>query len=243
MRAGGKPWRSVLGLVAVEFVVAVGLLAYATSEAHSRHDPVQQLDLFYLDEPAPFADELRLPRGQATLLVVCQGCRAPRIRFATRLTAERRIAAAYGLLTAEGRVGPGYAVVDRRGHVRYRTFDAGLARNGEDTTGSSGRLLLCSGSSSELCSSSSSAKAGVPPAAQTLPAPSSTAATPPASSAGTSTWSAGGTSTTEQTGTAACRGLCPGRSRLRMEPAPKEVRSWKVSSGCLSSPPAPPACT
>jgi hypothetical protein len=36
---------------------------------------------------------------------------------------DPRIAAQYALLTAEGRGGPGYAVVNSAGQLRYRTFD------------------------------------------------------------------------------------------------------------------------
>lgn len=140
MSPPARPWRLIVGLVATELGVAVGLLAYLTSEDHARHDPVhslQQADFFYLDEPAPFAGELRLPPGRAALVVVCSGCRPPSTRFATRVTAERRIGTAYGLFTADGRPGPGYAVVDRQDRVRYRTFDPGLAHHGEEI-----RILL-----------------------------------------------------------------------------------------------------
>ncbi|MGH9267145.1 MAG: hypothetical protein ACRD0D_03105 [Acidimicrobiales bacterium] len=124
--------------VAVDLVVAVGLFTYVRSPAHQHHDPnhaLQQLDLFYLDEPAPVASRLVLPRGVPSLVVVCAGCRAPRLAVRpvhVVVTDNAAVATAYGLRTAAGRVGPGYAIVDRRGHVRYRTFDPGLGHHRQE---------------------------------------------------------------------------------------------------------------
>ena len=44
------------------------------------------------------------------------------------------VARRYGLLTAEGRIGPGYAVVDATGTLRYRTFDPAPAAHAEEIT-------------------------------------------------------------------------------------------------------------
>lgn len=119
--------------------LAVGVLAaaaalvasYVASPAHQRHDPVhalQQIDLLYLDQPAPQASRLGLRDGTPTLLVVCDGCRPPPVSGAqVVVTADPQVAAAYALARADGQVGPGYALIDAAGVLRYRTFDPGLA--------------------------------------------------------------------------------------------------------------------
>ena len=48
------------------------------------------------------------------------------------MSGEPDVAAAYGLRTRDGGIGPGYAVVDGRRHVRYRTFDPRLAEHGQE---------------------------------------------------------------------------------------------------------------
>ncbi len=114
----------VLGVVAV---VAAGLLALLSSSGHQLHDPVhalQQLDLLYLDEPAPAYEALGLEPGRPALIVVCAACQAPAVTGAqVAVTDDPAVAAAYALATVDGRIGPGYAVVDPAGRVRYRTFD------------------------------------------------------------------------------------------------------------------------
>jgi hypothetical protein len=118
---------AVFGTVlAVVLVVGVGLVVLLSSDDHQLHDPVhalQQLDLLYLDEPAPAYDRLGFERGRPALLVVCRACDAPPVRGEVVVTDDIAIASAYALATRSGRVGPGYAVIDARGHVRYRTFD------------------------------------------------------------------------------------------------------------------------
>lgn len=42
------------------------------------------------------------------------------------MTQDIRAARAYGLAADDGRLGPGYALVDSRGRLRYRTFDPSL---------------------------------------------------------------------------------------------------------------------
>ncbi|MBA2530061.1 MAG: hypothetical protein H0V19_08920 [Euzebyales bacterium] len=42
------------------------------------------------------------------------------------MTDDPQIAKGYALATVEGRIGPGCAIVDPRGRVRYRTFDPRL---------------------------------------------------------------------------------------------------------------------
>lgn len=117
------------GVTAALLTVGLGMTGYLRSPEHQLHDPfhaLQQLDLLYLDQPAPAGDMLGLQRGRPALVVICRRCDPPRVDAQVRLTDDPAIARAYGLQRADGRVGPGYAVVDPRGRVRYRTFDPGL---------------------------------------------------------------------------------------------------------------------
>ncbi|CAN5732256.1 hypothetical protein BH24ACT15_BH24ACT15_39130 [soil metagenome] len=65
------------------------------------------------------------------MVVVCQDCQSPDVDAQVRSTADADVARAYGLLTTAGRVGPGYAVVDATGQLRYRTFDPAPAAHAE----------------------------------------------------------------------------------------------------------------
>lgn len=108
-------------------VAAIGAVGYVLSPGRDVA-PVQalrQLDLFYLDEPAPALDELGVqPRRSALILFCDPGCPAPAVTGAQVLHSDDpRLAAQYALLTTAGRVGPGYAVVNAAGRLRYRTFD------------------------------------------------------------------------------------------------------------------------
>lgn len=49
-----------------------------------------------------------------------------------RVTADPGIARAYGLRRPDGGIGPGYAIVDPSGRVRYRTYDPGVGEHGEE---------------------------------------------------------------------------------------------------------------
>ncbi len=136
--------RSVRWFAAVlAAVVAAGVGRYALQPARDLEDPgrsLQQLDLLYLDEPAPLADRLDLPDGRRVLVLVCEGCAAPELGGADAAlvrTDDPRVASAYGLLTDDGRVGPGYVLVDSAGAVRYRTFDPEPGAHGEEI-----RILL-----------------------------------------------------------------------------------------------------
>ena len=124
--------------VAVVLAIAVaGVSVYLTSSAHGLHDPVhalQQFDLFYLDQPAPLPEQLGLQPGRPALVVVCEDCQAPDVEAQVRVTDDPDVARRYGLLTAEGRIGPGYAVVDATGTLRYRTFDPAPAAHAEEIT-------------------------------------------------------------------------------------------------------------
>ena len=108
-----------------------GVLLYLGSPGHARHDPfhaLQQLDAFYLDEPAPARERLGIVPGQPTIVFVCGSpCDPPDVAGAqVARTSSPEVARAYGLLRAGGEVGTGYALVDSRGRLRYRTFDPGL---------------------------------------------------------------------------------------------------------------------
>ncbi|MBA2529866.1 MAG: hypothetical protein H0V19_07900 [Euzebyales bacterium] len=129
---GVQPALLVAGVLGVVASVGFGLLLLLSSDDHQRHDPVhalQQLDLLYLDEAAPFIDELGIEEGRPGLVVVCVDCEPPRVDAQVAVTDDPQIAEAYALATVDGRIGPGYAVVDPRGRVRYRTFDPRVERH------------------------------------------------------------------------------------------------------------------
>lgn len=126
--------RAVIGMLGVDLIVVLGVVAYLTSPPHRQHDPVhalQQLDAFYLDEAAPAYRQLGLRPGRPALLVVCDdGCRPPAgLDAQLRVSSDIAVARTYALVTETGRLGPGYAVIDSRGNVRYRTFDPGLGQH------------------------------------------------------------------------------------------------------------------
>lgn len=131
MTAEHVPRRLDLAIALAAVAVATaGVAAYLGSEGHSRHDPnhaLQQLDAAYLDEPAPAYRELGLQRGRPALVVFCEECRPPDVEAQVHLSDDRSLARRYGLVTEIGRLGPGYAVIDGTGNVRYRTFDPGLS--------------------------------------------------------------------------------------------------------------------
>lgn len=115
--------------VAVSAVVLTAWLAGADPRSGPPFDPLQQLGMFYLDEPAPLLDGLGHTPGEPLLLVVCTGCEAPGVGGRVTVTDDPQVARAYGLLTDDGRAGPGYAVIDGDGRVRYRTFDPRVERH------------------------------------------------------------------------------------------------------------------
>jgi hypothetical protein len=125
-------------------LAGLALAGYTTTESHRLHDPaagLRQIDLLYLDEPAPLLDRVGgRPDEGALVIVLCEGCAAPALRedVAARVvvTDDAGVARAYGLAVAgedgPDRIGPGYALVDDRGHVRYRSFDPRVSSNGEE---------------------------------------------------------------------------------------------------------------
>lgn len=117
-----------LAVVAAVLIVGVAHFQYQVrGQSLAGRLALQRLDLFYLNQPAPFRDELQL-KSEKTVLVFCGSCDLPDLRSVpnvlTRRSNDPRIAASYGLLSPYDRVGPGYALVDSRGQVRYRTFDS-----------------------------------------------------------------------------------------------------------------------
>jgi hypothetical protein len=121
------------GLAATGAIAVSGVLSYLASAAHELHDPqhgLQQLDLLYLDEPAPGLAGLDIRPRRPAVLVFCEtACPLPDVDTAqvVRCT-DPELAARYALVD-DGRIGPGYALVDSDGQVRYRTFDPGLAEH------------------------------------------------------------------------------------------------------------------
>lgn len=114
--------RTLAGAVVAIAAAATGVLLYAASEAHGQHDPaheLQQLDLLYLDEPAPGAADLGLRPGSPALVVFCDtACPLPEIERAQVVrSTDAALAAAYGLDDT------GIALVDSQGRVRYRSYD------------------------------------------------------------------------------------------------------------------------
>ncbi len=126
---------AVAAVLAVLLAAVVGVTAYLTSAEHRLHDPfhaLQQFDLLYLDEPAPLTRHLGLAPRRPALIVVCERCATPAVDAQVRVTDDVEVARRYGLLTADGRIGPGYAVVDAAGTLRYRTFDPAPAAHTEE---------------------------------------------------------------------------------------------------------------
>jgi hypothetical protein len=130
----------LLGALALA-VAGIGVLAHLSGEVHRLHDPnagMRQLDLLFLDEPAPLLDRICGPPAAGVLvLFVCDGCSAPSLRddavAEVRVTGDREVARAYALQVADrDRVGPGYALITADGRVRYRTFDPSVSGNAEE---------------------------------------------------------------------------------------------------------------
>lgn len=110
-------------LVAVVAVIVCGGAVSYLASSDSDVAPIaglRQLDLLYLDEPAPG-------------LVLRPRLRTPDLAGAQVVhSSDPDLAARYALLTATGRVGPGYALVDGTGQLRYRTFDPAPGAHAEE---------------------------------------------------------------------------------------------------------------
>jgi hypothetical protein len=117
----------IAGLAVAAAVATAGAVAYVLSADHEVA-PVQalrQLDMFYLDEPAPALDALGVQPGRPALILFCDPrCATASVSGAQVVHSDDpQLAAQYALLTAQGRVGPGYALLNADGRLRYRTFD------------------------------------------------------------------------------------------------------------------------
>lgn len=132
---GRSVWRW-LGVGAVAAAVTVGAVTYLRSpDADVAPIPgLRQLDMLYLEEPAPGLGRLGVERGLAAVILFCRpACGVPDLSGVQVVrSGAPDLAAEYALLTSQGRVGPGYALVDSGGQLRYRTFDPAPAAHGEE---------------------------------------------------------------------------------------------------------------
>jgi hypothetical protein len=124
----------IVSVVAV--IVTVGAVRYLVSP-DADVAPItglRQLDLLYLDEPAPALDRLGVESGRPAVIVFCDpACGTPTVAGGQVVqSSDAELAARYALRTATGRVGPGYALVDGTGQLRYRTFDPNPAAHMEE---------------------------------------------------------------------------------------------------------------
>jgi hypothetical protein len=123
-RRGRRRWAT---LAVVAAVVTTGVVGYLLSPGSdiAPNPALRQLDLHYLDEPAAGLDRLGVTPGEPAVVVFCSdGCHLPEVTSAQVLRSEdAELAAQYALVTSTGRVGPGYALIDADGQLRYRTFD------------------------------------------------------------------------------------------------------------------------
>jgi hypothetical protein len=128
-RAARRRWAV---LAAIALVATGGVLAHMLSPGYAVA-PVpglRQLDLLYLDEPAPGLEQLGVQPGRPAVVVFCDACDVPEIAGAQVLQSDdAALAAHYALITDSGRVGPGYALIDASGQLRYRTFDPDPGRH------------------------------------------------------------------------------------------------------------------
>lgn len=78
-----------VGLAVTATAAVVGVWLYLGSPVHQRHDPnhaLQQLDLLYLDEPAPGVRQLGIEPGRSAVVVFCEwACAVPELALGGRL--------------------------------------------------------------------------------------------------------------------------------------------------------------
>ena len=121
----GERRRAVAGGLAAVLAAVAGVAAYTQSPGHAGHDPqhaLQQLDLLYLDEPAPGAADLGIRPGSPAVVVFCpNGCQLPRLQGAQVVRSGDASLAREYALGQGGRTG--VALIDPVGHVRYRSYD------------------------------------------------------------------------------------------------------------------------
>ncbi len=81
--------------------------------------------MLFMDEPAPGLDQLAVDRGRAVVIVFDTEDRALPLVAGAQLVrcSDPAIASRYAMTTSTGRIGPGYAMVDAAGQLRYLTHD------------------------------------------------------------------------------------------------------------------------
>jgi hypothetical protein len=89
--------------------------------------------MLFMDEPAPGLDQLRISPGRAVVIVFgAQDCLLPLITGAQLVRcSDPAVARCYAMTTSSGRIGPGYAVVDAAGQLRYLTHDHAASERSE----------------------------------------------------------------------------------------------------------------
>lgn len=107
--------------------------ARAGNKARAPATDLPALDVLFIDEPAPGLDELAIDLGRPVVIIFgADDCVVPQISGAQLVRcAEPALAARYAMTTSTGRVGPGYAVVDAAGQLRYLTHDFAPGDRGE----------------------------------------------------------------------------------------------------------------
>lgn len=85
----------------------------------------RQPDMLFMDEPAPGLNQLEVNPGCVVVIVFgAQDCVLPLITGAQLVRcSDPALAWYYAMTTSTGRIGPGYAVVDAAGQLRYLTHD------------------------------------------------------------------------------------------------------------------------
>lgn len=119
-------WIQIL-VAALVAIVGVGFFTNKASVTRNGDAlGLQRIDLLYLNEPAPSIDQFDIV-GSKAVIVFCESCQLPKLDDAIVIrSSDAGIAKQYALLRANGRVGPGYAVIDSSGKVRYRSFDQAI---------------------------------------------------------------------------------------------------------------------
>jgi hypothetical protein len=123
-----------IGAVAIVATVGAGIYVLSPDSDVAPVQGLRQLDLVYLDQPAPGLDRLGVEPGRPAVILFCRPrCAEPTLTGAqVSQSDDPELAASYALLTSSGRVGPGYALVDAAGQLRYRTFDPAPAQHAKE---------------------------------------------------------------------------------------------------------------
>jgi hypothetical protein len=116
---------AVIAVVAGSVTAGVGAYWLTPTRDIAPVQGLRQLDMLYLDEPAPGLAQLGVERGRPAVVLFCaEPCEQPPVTGAQVVESDDAdLATRYGLRTREGRIGPGYALVDPDGRLRYSTFD------------------------------------------------------------------------------------------------------------------------